>query len=486
MTSLPETNADSGDNRGWPRGLGFFRPAPSRPITVTDPVRVADAYRINQRKILVATIVGYALFYFVRKNMSVAMPLLEKDLGITKSTLGGFLTAHGVVYGVSKFANGFLGDRCNGRSFMVAGLMACALINAAFAYSANLTAGMQGLVLGSSVLAWAFGLLWVLNGWFQGMGFPPCARLLTHWFPPKVLATRMSIWNTSHSLGTAGVLYLGGLMAKHGMPWQAQFYVPAGLALLGCGYLWAVLKDTPESMGLPPVETLPDKPDSRLSQKVDPETAEHLAASMEDRPKSYYMKQVFLNPYIWIISLANFFVYAVRYAILDWGPTLFSQAKHFDLKSSSWITTAYELAGIGGMLAAGWITDNVFGGRGARTCLFYMALCTAAAVLLWRLPLTSGAQAASVMMLVGFAIYGPQALVGIAVANLGTKHAAATAVGLTGLFGYLSTTVSGWGVGKVVDTFGWSIFFEGLLGFSIAGTLLFALAWGAPAHGYKK
>ena len=47
-------------------------------------------------------------------------------------------------------------------------------------------------------------------------------------------------------------------------------------------------------------------------------------------------------------------------------------------------------------------------------------------------------------------------LVGITAANLATKRAAATAVGFTGLFGYLSTVLSGWGLGKLVEQEGWN------------------------------
>src|SRR5207248_1460492 len=81
-------------------------------------------------------------------------------------------------------------DRCNARAFMVIGLAASAVMNVCFGFS-------------SAVVT--LGVIWMINGWFQGMGFPPCARLLTHWFPPKKLATKMSIWNTSHSIG-AGLI----------------------------------------------------------------------------------------------------------------------------------------------------------------------------------------------------------------------------------------------------------------------------------------
>src|ERR1043165_6247842 len=130
------------------------------------------------------------------------MPMMGKDLGITKSDLGLFLTLHGVLCGVARFANGFLADRSNARMFMTIGLTASALFNILF--------GMNSAVI-------VLGVFWMLNGWVQGMGFPPVSRLMTHWFPPQQLATKQSIWNTSHSIGAGLVVVLCGfLVATHG------------------------------------------------------------------------------------------------------------------------------------------------------------------------------------------------------------------------------------------------------------------------------
>lgn len=84
----------------------------------------------------------------------------------------------------------------------------------------------------------------------------------------------------------------------------------------------------------------------------------------------------------------------------------------------------------------------------------------------------------------GFLIYGPQSLIGTAAANLATKRAAAAAVGLTGLFGYLSTVLSGVGIGALVQSYGWDAGFLVFLLCGVAGVLLFALCWPAQAHGY--
>ena len=116
----------------FPFWLRLFEPAPAAAEPITDPAAIRQGQRKWQRQVLLSTILGYAVFYFVRKNLSVAMPFMERDLGISKSGLGLFITLHGVLYGVSKLANGVFGDRCNARAFMVVGLVASAVMNVFF------------------------------------------------------------------------------------------------------------------------------------------------------------------------------------------------------------------------------------------------------------------------------------------------------------------------------------------------------------------
>lgn len=397
------------------------------------------------------SIIGYATFYFLRKNLSVAMPAMEASLGISKKELGLFLTLHGLLYGISKFANGYLGDKCNARAFMVVGLLISAALNVGF---------------GASSAVWAFGLFWMLNGWFQGMGFPPCARLMTHWFDPRVLATKMSLWNASHSIGAGLVVILCGYLVA--TDWRLCFFVPSAIAFILALALWRALPDTPSSVGLP-----------ELQSTAPP--AEQAAMSSQEA----LFRLVLRNKYIWLLALANFFVYAVRYAVLDWGPTLLSQAKHVKLSHAGWMVAAFEISGIAGVLLAGWLTDRVFGGRGIRACLVYMTLATCAILLFWKAAGTSPLANTALLCAAGFFIYGPQGLVGIAAANLATKRAAATAIGFTGLFGYASTTLSGVGLGALVEKHGWEVGFACITLASLAGASLFAIGWGARAHGYR-
>jgi OPA family glycerol-3-phosphate transporter-like MFS transporter/OPA family sugar phosphate sensor protein UhpC-like MFS transporter len=418
------------------------------------PLETARRFRYWQTRTLVAAMGGYAAYYFVRKNLSIAMPALGDDLHIAKADLGLFLTLHGLLYGVSRFVNGMWADRANARHFMVAGLLLSVAANVWFGFS-------------SAVLL--LGLAWMVNGWVQGMGFPPCCRLMTHWFPPDRLATKMTIWNTSHSVGAwVAVVFCGYIVA---LGWRWCFFGPAILCTAAAAALWWALRDTPASVGLPEIAVA----GVSTGPEEDKSSAEY---------KAFVRRHVFGNPHIWLIAIANFFVYIVRFAVLDWGPMLLKEMKGYPLHHAGWMVAAFEVAGLVGMLLAGWITDRVFGGRGTRTCVFCMAGAGVALLAFWQWPGQSPLLATVLLGAAGFFIYGPQALIGIAAANLATKRAAATAAGFTGLFGYASTVVSGWGLGLLVQTYGWNAAFAALIAVAAVGLLVFVLTWPARAHGY--
>ena len=146
----------------------------------------------------------------------------------------------------------------------------------------------------------------------------------------------------------------------------------------------------------------------------------------------------------------------------------------------------FEVFGLVGAMFGGWFTDRFLGGRAARACVIYMALAGVSVLLFWKIPTQSELLITGLLCATGFFVYGPQCLLAIACANLATKRAAATAIGLTSIFGYASTVLSGWGLGFVVQNYGWNAGFAGLIGCAAIGTLLFIAAWPAKANGYKQ
>ena len=407
-----------------------------------------------QWRFIAFSAISYAFFYIARKNLSMAQPAMLEEGVISTYALGIIMTVHGVVYGLSRFINGFWADRLNGRVFMAVGLALSAATNFLF---------------GCSSLTLLFALFWILNGWAQGMGFPPCAKMLAHWIHPKELATKMSVWNASHSVGAVLALGLCSALFALGFGWRWCFWVPAALAVAAAVFTFLCVKETPVEAGLPPLELEPAA-----------KGASGALSSAERR------RLVFGNRVIWLVALANFFVYVVRFGFLDWGPTFLKQMKGIPVAKGGLMIIAFELAAVVGTICAGWVTDKVFKGRGCRTGVFFMLFAALFAFGFWRLP--GGApvwQATLLLMGAGFCIYGPQALTGIIVANQATKEAAALATGFAGIMGYLSTTVSGIGIAFIKERFGWGVALCSIAAFAIVGMVLFLCAWSAKADGYS-
>ena len=412
-----------------------------------------DKFIKAQWRFIAFSAISYAFFYIARKNLSMAQPAMLEEGVISTYALGIVMTVHGVLYGLSRFINGFWADRLNGRIFMAVGLALSAATNFLF---------------GCSSLTLFFALFWILNGWAQGMGFPPCAKMLAHWIHPKELATKMSVWNASHSVGAVLALGLCSALFALGFGWRWCFWVPAALAVAAAVFTFLCVKETPVEAGLPPLELEPAA-----------KGASGALSSAERR------RLVFGNRVIWLVALANFFVYVVRFGFLDWGPTFLKQMKGIPVAKGGLMIIAFELAAVVGTICAGWVTDKVFKGRGCRTGVFFMLFAALFAFGFWRLP--EGApvwQATLLLMGAGFCIYGPQALTGIIVANQATKEAAALATGFAGIMGYLSTTVSGIGIAFIKERFGWGVALCSIAAFAIVGMALFLCAWSAKADGY--
>jgi OPA family glycerol-3-phosphate transporter-like MFS transporter/OPA family sugar phosphate sensor protein UhpC-like MFS transporter len=459
--------------------LDHLRTQPDAPHQITDPAQIDQRYRYWRFRILTTSIIGYALFYFVRANIAVPLKVMGDDLHYSKEKLGLILTIGGVTYGVSKFINGFIGDHANPRYFMAIGLAICAVMNVFFGFSSSL------------ILLCSF---WFLNQYAQGMGFPPCAKSMAYWFAPKERNTTFGVWHTSHMIGGALIqLLTAGLVIWLG--WRSCFYVPAGFAMIGVVIILLYLRDTPGSLGLPPVEIYKgeETPEQLAKELKEPV---HTAAPAADgrtldyetppaEPATYWQvvnEYIFKNPYMWIISVANLLVYTMRYIQMNWGPTFLQEAKGLNIMASGGLGFGSEMAGMVSALIGGYIADRYFRGRAGRVCVIAMALMTGVIGLFWMTPKGSPWIATVLFISMGFLLYVPQMLIASMAMTLGTKRASAAAVGLTGIFGYASTVVSGVGVGYIVDHSGWGGAFALMLACAVGTLLLMALTWNVGAH----
>lgn len=436
-----------------------------------------------QWRTLIALMIGYICYYFLRKNFSAAIPAMESELGLSKVQLGAFLTLNGIVYGLSRMVNGVLADRYSKRKLMTLGLLLSCVINLAICFSPRMNGFIHLLDSegkATMALVYLIGSLWVLNGYVHGMGYPPCAALMAHWFKPSELATKQSIWNASHSIGAGIVIALcGWLLSKFGYSaWNLCFIVPAAIAFVGAIGLYVSLRDDPKSVGLPEIET---------GTKTDSTPTVQLQGKAF---KTFLNKMVFTNPMIWIVCLADFCVYVIRFTILEWGTSFLTQYKGFDISLSANIVALSELlGGVLGTIVAGYVTDKWMKNKTLRTCAICTLCATLCFTIFWRIPTDANWFWSALLIIASaFFIYGPQALLGVSCSQYATKMASGSANGFCGIFCYGATIISGIGFGYLADKpgYGWNAVFIVAIVFGLLGTLLLATRWNAPSDGYSR
>ena len=363
------------------------------------------------------------------------MPVLMQDLNLQISDLGILSSILSITYGLSKFLSGILADRSNPRYFMAIGLILTGVLNICFGMS-------------SSVIF--FALFWGLNGLFQGWGWPPCARLLTHWYSQKERGTWWGFCSSSHSVGGALIPLVAAFCAQM-WGWRYAMYVP-GITCIGVGlFLINRLRDTPQSLGLPPIEKFKsDYPNFKHNEEK------------EISIKEVLLKYVLSNKYIWILAISYFFVYIIRQAVNDFGALFLIKQKGYSMMAASASIFWFEAGGILGSLAAGWASDVIFKGRrGPINVLFSLAVIFAIAGL-YIVPAGMIMLDYILMFVIGFLIFGPQMLIGIAAVELSHKKAAATSNGFVGWIAYLGAATAGYPISKIAEVWGWSGFFVAL------------------------
>lgn len=424
---------------------------------ISDSKKIEIDYKYWRIRIFYSMYIGYAVYYFTRKSFTFVMPNIATELNLDKTSLGWIGSVLAISYGVSKFISGILSDQANARYFMAIGLIATGIIN---------------LLFGLSSSFWVFVLLWALNGWFQGFGWPPCAKFLSYWYAQSERGRWWGVWNTSHNLGGAIIPVIIVFFANlYG--WRYAMMLNGFFAILIGFWLINRLRDTPESLGLPTIEKYKNE---IINKNHESENKLPL--------KEIFFKYIFKNKYIWLLACAYFFIYIVRIVMNDWTmPFLIEKKGYENSTTAGSVIAAFEVGGFFGSIVAGWFSDVLFkGGRGFVNFIF--ALCmTLAIALFWQLSAGKIWLDTILVGLIGFFVFGPQMLIGIAAVELSHKKAAATSTGFIGWIGYLGAFVAGGPVGIILDKWGWESFFITLI--SCSAIALFFLLFLIKAKNYS-
>jgi OPA family glycerol-3-phosphate transporter-like MFS transporter len=416
--------------------------------------------------------VTYAAMYMARYNFPLANKALSEAFHWDKAQIGLIITIATLVYGVSAMFNGPIADRFGGRRAM--------LIGAVGAFAFNLLFGLgayYGLLGVGPVLLGYFATVWTLNMYFQSYSALALIKVNSGWFHVSERGVFSAIFGSMIQSGRFLVFLLLGAPFVALLPWQWKFFIPSAIVGIMAIATHAVVRDSPLDAGL---------------ADFDPQDA--TSADTEKITFGYVARKVFTNPIAIMIAIAEFCTGLVRGGFEQWFPRYMQEVQHLELSNPVFQKNALTIvaAGIVGAFVAGFASDKVFGHRRPPVAFIGYVLISACLFTIWKAPamhFTAGAlvfRATSMQVVVGAFVLNSlgismvhSMLSGTASMDFGGRRAAATAAGMFDGMQYVGQSCVGWGMGSMLDKFGWGAWGSSMLGFAIAGAVLMLVLWNA-------
>jgi len=408
-------------------------------------------FKYWRKRILILVWITYASFYLARVNMSVAMPGIMEEFGISKTSMGTVLTSLTLAYAFGQFVNGQLGDKFGARKMITIGALASATLNIAFGFNSG---GLSGMMI-----------IWALNGYFQSMGWPLSVKTIANWFPADKRGKASGILGSSYQIGNAvSWLLAGAVISTFG--WRYGFFTPAIIFYIIALIWYKYGRNAPEEIGLPAIED-ENNDEVEVEIKVD----KHIGFRKT-------LRKTLLNPRIWVVGLGLLFLNIVRYGFISWAPTYMFEEQGATISAAAYKAIAIPIAGSLGALFAGWSSDKIFKTRKAPIAVIMLIMLSLFSWMYPQIPESNWMISLGVLIIIGFMTYGPHVIMVAAMPiDHGTRKAASSATGVINGMGYIGASLTGIGSGWLIDNYGWGAAFNFWIISGLVAAALMAILW---------
>lgn len=385
--------------------------------------RFADA----QWRMLLATMFCYLFFYTGRQTFGFAIPGIESELGVSKSTLGWASAAMLWAYALGQSINGNLGDKFGGRSLMSLGAIFSCVLNWIVSFG-NSVAGLT--------------IPWAINGYAQSMAWAPGSRVLSNWWPHSRRGMVYGAYVFSAGMASVLAFATSTLILEFELDWRWIFRLPVLLMAVGGLSYFLIARDKPEDLGFSPLH-YGEKGGSTTQEPV-------LALSNETSGQRY--RAVLSDTRFLIASLAIGFQSMARYGLLVWVPVHFlgEDWKNSDTK---WVSVALPVGMALGALVSGWLSDRFFNANRSNVIVLFLCLAAICSFGLYNVPRESWFSI-PLLMLTGFFAYGPQSAFWALCPDLLGHERAGTGTGVMNTFAYVFAGLGEPLVGWMIDANG--------------------------------
>jgi len=271
----------------------------------------------------------YFISYIDRVNISVAAPLIRKELGLSATQLGLIFSAFAYPYAATQIYGGWLADRYGPRVVLT-------LLSIVWAGATILT-GLSGSVA-------TLVLSRMMVGVGEGGAFPAATRAFSSWTPVRERGMARGLSQGSSRLGGALtppiVLFI---VARYG--WRAAFIV-LGVVSAAWTIVWiALFRNTPQEHPAVSAEEIADI-GSSVPRRI-------LGTPVQTPWRELIAK-------MWLVTFVDFCYGWSLWVFLTWLPSYLSDARHFPLSQMALMTMLPLMGGVFGDLAGGFVSDAIY------------------------------------------------------------------------------------------------------------------------------
>lgn len=376
--------------------------------------------------------IGYLTMYLIRKNFNVAQNDMISTYGLSMTDLGLIGLGFSITYGIGKTVVSYYADGKNTKQFLPFMLILSGLAMLGFSFSMG----------GGSASLFLMVAFYALSGFFQSTGGPSSYSTITKWTPRNKRGSYLGLWNMSHNVGGAGAAGVALFGANYLFDGHVigMFVFPSIIAII-VGFIGMRFgSDSPEAYDLGKVEELFDE---AISEE---DTA---AEENQMTKKEIFVEYVLKNKVIWLLCFANIFLYIVRIGIDQWSTVYAYQELGLSKEAAISGFTLFEVGALVGTLMWGYLSDLANGRRALVACV---SLALIIVSLEFYQHATSEFMYLASLFVLGFLVFGPQLLIGVAAVGFVPKKAISVADGVKGTFAYLiGDSFAKLGLGMIAD-----------------------------------
>ncbi len=383
----------------------------------------------------------YLASYVCRYSYASMISVIAEDLGVADSVAGIVTSGLFISYGAGQLISGRLGDRFKPYKLVLIGISCVSVINILMSAVSNI---------------WVMLALWIINGLFHSMLWPPLVRFMSDMLTSKDYANAVVIVCIGSQCGNI-LVYLGIPLCLT-ISWRFGFVACAAVGFIAA-LIWGLYM------------THAVRTSGYVFRPTVGVEAKKISTGDEALPLGPIIVATGMMPMFAAIVLQG----TLRDGVQTWMPKFISDNFSVDLKSSILYSVALPIFAVGCYWLASMIQEKVKDELKTAYCIFGVGAI--AAIIM---NLVAGISIVSTIIVMAFMAGSMHGVNLMLISRVPHRYArygkVSTVSGIVNSFTYVGSAASTYGFPLIKDSFGWNVLMIVWACIALGGTLFCALS----------